>query len=43
VIPATATIANALSDALDVPMDSMPVSPLDLFEIVHARQGSPAA
>jgi CO/xanthine dehydrogenase Mo-binding subunit len=35
VIPGNAVIANALSDALDLPIDSMPVSPLDLFELLH--------
>jgi carbon-monoxide dehydrogenase large subunit len=36
VIPCNAVIANALSDALDVDIDSMPVSPQDLFEIMRA-------
>jgi carbon-monoxide dehydrogenase large subunit len=35
VIPANAVIANALSDALDVPIDRMPVSPLAIYEILH--------
>jgi CO/xanthine dehydrogenase Mo-binding subunit len=35
VIPGNAVIANALSDALDMPIDSMPVSPLELFELIH--------
>jgi carbon-monoxide dehydrogenase large subunit len=35
VIPCNAVIANALSDALDVDIDSMPLSPQDLFEILH--------
>ena len=35
VIPGAATIANALSDALGVDIDRMPVSPQDLFEILH--------
>jgi CO/xanthine dehydrogenase Mo-binding subunit len=29
-------IANALSDALDTDIDKMPVSPQDIFEILHA-------
>jgi aerobic carbon-monoxide dehydrogenase large subunit len=37
VIPCNAVIANALSDALDVDIDSMPVSPQDLFEIMHGE------
>jgi CO/xanthine dehydrogenase Mo-binding subunit len=35
VIPCNAVIANALSDALDVEIDSMPVSPQALFEIME--------
>jgi CO/xanthine dehydrogenase Mo-binding subunit len=35
VIPVAATIANALSDALGRPIDRMPVSPLDIFELVE--------
>jgi len=34
-IPANAVIANAVSDALGVDIDSMPLSPLDLFELMH--------
>jgi aerobic carbon-monoxide dehydrogenase large subunit len=34
-IPANAAIANALSDALGVDIDKMPVSPLALYEIIH--------
>ena len=37
VIPCNAVIANALSDALDVDIDSMPVSPHDLFEIMRDK------
>jgi carbon-monoxide dehydrogenase large subunit len=35
VIPCNAVIANALSDALDTDIDKMPVSPQDVFEILH--------
>jgi aerobic carbon-monoxide dehydrogenase large subunit len=34
-IPVNAAIANALSDALDVDIDKMPLSPLDLYELIH--------
>ncbi|HZA20634.1 MAG TPA: aerobic carbon-monoxide dehydrogenase large subunit [Actinomycetota bacterium] len=40
-IPANAAIANALSDALGVDIDKMPVSPLDLYEIIHGRRDEP--
>jgi aerobic carbon-monoxide dehydrogenase large subunit len=36
VIPCNAVIANALSDALDTDIDKMPVSPQDIFKILHA-------
>ena len=36
VIPVSATIANAVSDALGKPIDRMPLSPLDLFELTKA-------
>jgi aerobic carbon-monoxide dehydrogenase large subunit len=36
VIPVSAAIANALSDALGKPIDRMPVSPLDVFELMEA-------
>ncbi len=36
-IPGAAVIANAVSDALDHPIDSMPISPLDVFEILHGE------
>ncbi|CAN5746777.1 molybdopterin-dependent oxidoreductase [soil metagenome] len=36
VIPASATIANAVSDAIGVPIDEMPLSPLKLYEILHS-------
>jgi aerobic carbon-monoxide dehydrogenase large subunit len=35
VIPCNAVIANALSDALDVDIDKMPLSPQHLFDIIH--------
>jgi aerobic carbon-monoxide dehydrogenase large subunit len=35
VIPVAATIANAVSDALGKPVDRMPLSPLDVFELVE--------
>lgn len=35
VIPVSATIANALSDALGKPIDRMPVSPRELFEMME--------
>jgi CO/xanthine dehydrogenase Mo-binding subunit len=34
-IPGPAVIANAVSDALGKPVDKMPLSPLDLFEMMH--------
>ena len=34
-IPANAVIANAVSDALGVDIDRMPLSPLDLYELLH--------
>jgi carbon-monoxide dehydrogenase large subunit len=34
-IPAAAVIANAVSDALGHPIDSMPISPLDIYEILY--------
>ena len=34
-IPVNAAIANALSDALDVDIDKMPLSPLDLYDLIH--------
>lgn len=34
-IPGAAVIANAVSDALGLPVDSMPLSPLKLFELMH--------
>ena len=36
-IPAAAVIANAVSDAIGHPIDSMPISPLDIFEILHGE------
>ena len=29
-------IANAISDAIGIPIDTMPISPSDLFELLHA-------
>jgi aerobic carbon-monoxide dehydrogenase large subunit len=37
VIPASATIANAVADATGVPIDQMPLSPLRLFEILDSN------
>jgi aerobic carbon-monoxide dehydrogenase large subunit len=34
-IPGPAVIANAVSDALGHPIDSMPISPLDIYEILY--------
>jgi carbon-monoxide dehydrogenase large subunit len=34
-IPVPAVIANAVADALGVPVDRMPLSPLDVFEMLH--------
>jgi aerobic carbon-monoxide dehydrogenase large subunit len=36
-IPVTAVIANAVADALGRPIDAMPISPLDIFEILHGE------
>jgi carbon-monoxide dehydrogenase large subunit len=35
-IPVAGAIANAISDALGVQIDRMPISPLQIFELVHA-------
>jgi CO/xanthine dehydrogenase Mo-binding subunit len=35
-IPAAGAIANAISDALGIPIDRMPISPSELFELIHA-------
>jgi aerobic carbon-monoxide dehydrogenase large subunit len=34
-IPVAAAIANAISDAIGLPIDTMPISPSDLFELLH--------
>jgi CO/xanthine dehydrogenase Mo-binding subunit len=34
-IPVAAAIANAISDAIGVPIDRMPISPSEIFELVH--------
>jgi len=34
-IPVAAAIANAVSDAIGKPIDTMPISPSDLFELLH--------
>jgi carbon-monoxide dehydrogenase large subunit len=34
-IPVAAAIANAISDAIDIPIDRMPISPSEIFELVH--------
>jgi CO/xanthine dehydrogenase Mo-binding subunit len=36
-IPVAGAIANAISDALGVQIDRMPISPLQIFEIVHGE------
>jgi carbon-monoxide dehydrogenase large subunit len=36
-IPGAAVIANAVSDALDHPIDAMPISPLDIYEILYGE------
>ena len=36
-IPGAAVIANAVADALGHPIDAMPISPLDIFEILHGE------
>ena len=36
-IPGSAVIANAVSDALGVDVDKMPLSPMDLFELMHSE------
>jgi len=35
-IPVAAAIANAISDAIGRPVDRMPISPSELFELIHA-------
>jgi carbon-monoxide dehydrogenase large subunit len=35
-IPVAGAIANAISDAIGIQIDRMPISPSELFEIVHA-------
>jgi aerobic carbon-monoxide dehydrogenase large subunit len=35
-IPVAAAIANAISDAIGIPIDRMPISPSEIFELVHA-------
>jgi aerobic carbon-monoxide dehydrogenase large subunit len=34
-IPVAAAIANAIADAIGKPIDTMPISPSDLFELLH--------
>ena len=34
-IPVAAAIANAISDAIGIPIDRMPISPSELFDLVH--------
>jgi carbon-monoxide dehydrogenase large subunit len=36
-IPVAGAIANAVSDALGVPIDRMPISPLQIFELVNGE------
>jgi CO/xanthine dehydrogenase Mo-binding subunit len=35
-IPVAGAIANAISDALGIPIDRMPISPSEIFDLVHA-------
>ncbi len=42
VIPVSATIANALEDALGVPVDRMPVMPEDVFALAAGHEGGSA-
>jgi aerobic carbon-monoxide dehydrogenase large subunit len=35
-IPVAAAIANAISDAIGRPVDKMPISPSELFDLLHA-------
>jgi aerobic carbon-monoxide dehydrogenase large subunit len=35
-IPVAAAIANAISDAIGQPIDKMPISPSELFDLIHA-------
>ncbi|HEX5619824.1 MAG TPA: molybdopterin cofactor-binding domain-containing protein, partial [Solirubrobacteraceae bacterium] len=35
-IPVAAAIANAISDAIGKPIDKMPISPSELFDLIHA-------
>ncbi|HEX4805743.1 MAG TPA: aerobic carbon-monoxide dehydrogenase large subunit [Conexibacter sp.] len=37
-IPTSAAIANALQDALAVPVDRMPISPREVFRLVHGAE-----
>jgi aerobic carbon-monoxide dehydrogenase large subunit len=36
-IPVAGAIANALSDALGIQIDRMPISPLQIYELVHGE------
>jgi carbon-monoxide dehydrogenase large subunit len=36
-IPVAGAIANAISDALGIQIDSMPISPLQIYELVHGE------
>jgi CO/xanthine dehydrogenase Mo-binding subunit len=42
-IPVSAAISSALEDALGKPVDRMPVSPLDLFEMAEGEGGADGA
>ena len=35
-IPVAAAIANAISDAVGTPIDRMPITPSELFDLIHA-------
>lgn len=41
VIPVSAVIANALEDAIGVPVDEMPMSPSQLFQLMHPATPAP--
>jgi len=43
VIPVGAVIASAIEEAIGVPITSMPLSPLKLFELVHTARSSDSA
>jgi aerobic carbon-monoxide dehydrogenase large subunit len=36
-IPVAGAIANAISDAIGIQIDKMPISPLQIYELVHGE------